>query len=118
MNLNLYINNSIKKTRGLHADSYDRTIKGFVYVTDVDSLEHGPYCYVKGTHLNSPWRKANKNISKRYQNKTESPFVDLLAVTPILGKKGTLVLSDQSGIHRGIPQEEGYIRKLLVMRYK
>jgi hypothetical protein len=116
-NLNAYINKSITGTRGFHADSYQSTLKGFIYLTDVLSLDDGPYCFVKGSHIDTPWRKANKAIGALTSAATESPFVDPLSVVPVLGKKGTLVLSDQSGIHRGIPQADGALRQLLVMRY-
>ena len=112
-NLNLYINRSITKTRGFHIDSNYRSIKGFVYLTDVNRLEDGPYCYVKGTHVDTLFKKVNNSVI----GLKEAPFVDQLNIVPVLGKKGTLILSDQSGIHRGIPQKKGSTRELLVMRY-
>ena len=112
-NLNLYINHSITKTRGFHVDSNYRSIKAFIYLTDVNTLEDGPYCYVKGTHVDTPFRKVNKLLGEK-----EAPFTDHLDITPIIGKKGTLILADQSGIHRGIPQKQGSIREVLVMRYR
>ena len=111
-NLNLYINHSITKTRGFHVDSYYRSIKAFIYLTDVNSLEDGPYCYVKGTHVDTPYKKINKYVGHK-----EAPFIDKNDIVPILGRKGTLIISDQSGIHRGIPQKNDAIRELLVMRY-
>ena len=112
-NLNLYINHSITKTRGFHIDSNYRSIKGFVYLSDVNSLEDGPYCYVRGTHIDTLFKKVNNSVI----GLKEAPFVNPLKIVPVLGKKGTLILSDQSGIHRGIPQKQGSVRELLVMRY-
>ncbi|MEI8320158.1 MAG: hypothetical protein WCH79_19665 [Planctomycetia bacterium] len=57
-NLNLYINSGITKTRGFHVDTYEKSLKGFVYLTDVRRLEDGPYCYVLRSHVNGPWRVA------------------------------------------------------------
>lgn len=111
-NLNLYINHGITNTRGFHVDSYYRSIKGFIYLTDVNTIEDGPYCYVKGTHVETPFGKVNKLIGGK-----EAPFVNISNIIPVLGKKGTLVLSDQSGIHRGMPQKKNSIRKVFVMRY-
>ena len=111
-NLNLYINHSVTSTRGFHVDSNYRSIKGFIYLTDVNTIEDGPYCYVKGTHIDTPFSKVNKSLGGK-----EAPFTNILDIIPVLGKKGTLILSDQSGIHRGIPQRIGSIREVLVMRY-
>ena len=111
-NLNLYINHSVTSTRGFHVDSNYRSIKGFIYLTDVDTIDDGPYCYVKGTHVDTPFSKVNKSLGGK-----EAPFTNILNIIPVLGKKGTLILSDQSGIHRGIPQRIGSIREVLVMRY-
>lgn len=113
-NLNLYINHSVTSTRGFHVDSNYRSIKGFIYLTDVDTIDDGPYCYVKGTHVDTPFGKVNKSLGG---NNKEAPFTNILDIIPVLGKKGTLILSDQSGIHRGIPQRIGSIREVLVMRY-
>ncbi|MEP3277384.1 MAG: hypothetical protein ABJN26_22515 [Stappiaceae bacterium] len=117
-NLNLYLNRSIVHTRGFHADSYKPTLKGFVYLSDVTSLSDGPYCYVRQSNHANVWRTVNKKVSELTNVATEAPFVDLQNVTPVLGKRGTFVLSDQSGIHRGIPQKNGRERKVIVMRYK
>ena len=111
-NLNLYINHSVTSTRGFHVDSNYRSIKGFIYLTDVNTIEDGPYCYVKGTHIDTPFSKVNKSLGGK-----EAPFTNMQDIIPVLGKKGTLILSDQSGIHRGIPQRIGFIREVLVMRY-
>ena len=59
-NLNLYVNNNITKTRGFHVDSYYRSIKAFIYLTDVNCLDDGPYCFVKGTHVDNPLKKLRK----------------------------------------------------------
>ena len=111
-NLNLYINHSVTSTRGFHVDSNYRSIKGFIYLTDVNTIEEGPYCYVRGTHIDTPFSKVNKSLGGK-----EAPFTNMQDIIPVLGKKGTLILSDQSGIHRGIPQRIGFIREVLVMRY-
>jgi hypothetical protein len=117
-NLNLYLNRDITHTRGFHADSYERTQKGLCYLTDVTDLGFGPYCYVRRTHLDGPWRWANRKISELAAGPTEAPFVDPAMILPCVAPRGTLVLSDQSGVHRGLPQEPGRERQVLVMRYR
>lgn len=116
-NLNIYINGNIKKTRGFHVDSYGKQLKGFVYLTDVSSLDDGPYTYVKGSHVGSAFRRINKHISSVLPNKTESPVVPLGDIIPVLAPKGALVISDQGGVHRGFPQAEGHQRVIAVMNY-
>ena len=111
----MYINHSVIKTNGFHVDSNYRSIKAFLYLTDVNNLEDGPYTFVKGTHLNHD--QIYKKINTKMIGTKEAPFLDLQNVVPILGKKGTLIISDQSGIHRGIPQIKGATREVLVMRY-
>ncbi|MDB2639670.1 hypothetical protein N9Y63_02285 [Akkermansiaceae bacterium] len=117
-NLNLYHNESIKKTRGFHMDDFSNTFKAFIYLTDVEDLSCGPYCYVEGTHIPGPYRAANLAIGRNCINETESPYVPVSSIVPILAKKGGLVISDQTGIHRGIPQEQGFTRSVLVVRYQ
>ena len=46
-NLNLYLNQSITKTRGFNADYYGEKVKVFIYLSDCLSLDHGPYTFVK-----------------------------------------------------------------------
>lgn len=117
-NLNCYINHSITSTRGFHVDSYSEQLKGFIYLTDVSSLDDGPYTYVKGSHLNSPYRRANQVLSANLPNNTEAPLLNQEAVTPIIASKGALVISDQGGFHRGFPQRENGHRMIAVMNYK
>lgn len=117
-NLNLYVNRSITHTRGFHVDSYIKSLKGFVYLSDVESLDDGPYCFVRRTHVDSIWRKANQKISELAVAKTEAPFIDVSMAVPVVAARGSLILSDQAGIHRGIPQKIGAERRVLVMRYR
>ena len=117
-NMNLYLNRGIEKTRGFHADSYRQNLKGFVYLSDVTGLGDGPYCFVRRSHKDGPWRRANKKISELAANKKETPFVDLSMIVPVIAPRGSFVLSDQAGFHRGIPQAPGAERRVLVMRYQ
>lgn len=114
-NLNFYINRQVASTRGFHADSYERQLKAFIYLTDCLTLDDGPYTYVKESHKDSPYRAANKFISETLPNKTECPLVDHQKIIPVLGKAGSLVISDQSGFHRGFPQSQGHSRVVSVM---
>lgn len=117
-NINSYINSGVTSTRGFHVDSYNRQIKIFIYLTDVLDLSDGPYTYVKGTHLDTPYRRVNKKISESFKAKTETPLVPFENIYPILAAKGSLVVSDQSGFHRGFPQQENGYRRVLTINCK
>lgn len=116
-NINMYINKGITQTRGFHMDDLSNTLKAFVYLSDVDSLGDGPYCFCKGTHLPGAFRKTNQALSLKAPNRRESPLVPMSSIIPVLAKSGSLVVSDQTGIHRGIPQNDSAERLLLVARY-
>lgn len=116
-NLNLYINNGVTKTRGFHVDGYEKQLKGFIYLEDCLDLKYGPYIYAAESHLDLASQKINKLISTALPNSTETPFILPHNVVPVIAKKGTLVISDQSGSHRGFPQSKGYERIIAVMNF-
>lgn len=84
-----YINRGVTDTRGYHRDCNipGKQYKIFVYLTDVLSKDSGPYCYKK--------------------NDTEE--------TIFLGQTGTLIISDQHGLHRGFPQKKDSERVMAVI---
>lgn len=116
-NLNVYINKGIQQTRGFHVDSYSPQFKAFLYLTDVLQLDDGPYVYVKGQHRHSVFSKVNRKLSQSLPAKTEAPIFPLEDILPVLAPKGSLVISDQGGIHRGFPQGPGGQRCAAVMNY-
>ena len=96
------------------------SLKLFTYLSDVN-LNHGPYAYQLGSHRHyctsfteqsqSYFRADDKaRVSNKFYNKS-----DVLICT---GKYGTSFLSDQSGIHRGLPQALGSERYVLVAQFK
>ena len=117
-NVNIYVNKGIRNTRGFHLDDNEHTLKAFIYLTDVNSLQDGPYCYSLGSHKDLVLRKLNKEISKFSAKETETPVVNFNSILPVLGKAGTLIISNQTGFHRGIPQSTNAERKVLVLRYQ
>lgn len=116
-NLNLYVNSGITRTRGFHVDAYRKKLKSFIYLSDVLSLDDGPYTYVKGSHVDSAYRRINQTLSRHLPNRTETPVVSLDSIIPAIARKGTLVISDQGGSHRGFPQQPGHARMVSVMNY-
>jgi len=117
-NLNFYLNSNVTSTRGFHADSYTPQLKAFVYLTDCLSIDDGPYTYVKGSQKDNPYRRLNREMCTNLPNKTEAPLLNRGDILPVLASRGSLVISDQSGFHRGFPQEEGHERVISVMNIK
>lgn len=114
-NINSYINSGITSTRGFHVDAYKEQVKIFIYLTDVLTLNNGPYTYVKGSHKDSHYRRINQYISKEQKAQTETPVIPFNQIYPILAPKGSLVISDQSGSHRGFPQSSIGKRRVLTI---
>ena len=118
LHINAYYNKSVQSTRGFHVDAFYPVIKGMIYLSDVNELESGAYCYVKKSHKPNSLTEINKKISRSYVGEsTETPFVDINELTPVLGKAGTLIFSDQSGAHRGLPQSANRDRTMLVSKF-
>ncbi|MGE6571684.1 hypothetical protein [Psychrobacter namhaensis] len=117
-NMNSYVNTGITKTRGFHVDSYFKKIKMFIYLTDVLSFADGPYTFVKETHVDTPYRRMNKSLAKDLLGDTETPIIPFDNVYPILASKGSLVVSDQAGFHRGFPQSVEGSRRVLTINCK
>ena len=112
---NAYINRSTTHTRGYHLDGRCGNMKAFLYLTDVGSESDGPYCYARGTHKEAALAAVNQHLSSRLGwHELDFAFFDRRRETACLGKRGTLIISDQSGAHRGHPQVEGAERIVAV----
>jgi len=114
-NINIYYNRSVTETRGYHADSYEGQFKAFVYLTDVPDESYGPYSYIKHSHKKTKLRRKVEGVFNRARgtHPTNALSYDDEDVVKFTAPKGTLIISDQSGYHRGIPQEEGHERMLV-----
>ena len=118
----IYWNDGVKKIRGYHRDapgiwqSSKRLFKLFIYLTDVPNISYGPYSYIPKTH-DAPGSSlfANQIIG----NYTDPNEYDLdLNPKIFLGKAGTMIISNQAGFHRGLPQEENKKRMILVCKIR
>lgn len=83
-------------------------LKVFVYLTDVDE-HNGPHVYVKKTH------KINRFISFRRIKDDEIASSGLEEVH-IKGPKGTVIIADSFGLHKGLAPKEGH-RAILQVTY-
>ena len=113
--MNLYINDGITQTRGPHIDNMNYSYKCFLYLSDVNNLNNGPYTYVPESHKRIRSNKLNIYFNKLLRRKkiTNIPVPNTLPLR-ILGNAGTLIVSCQSGIHGGFPQSSSAKRTVLV----
>jgi hypothetical protein len=115
--INLLHNSSVTSTRGLHVDNLDGSYKAFLYLGDVRT-DDGPYAYVPGSHRRADLlrREARLNSLLGYVETDSHAFEDLALSFPV--PKGTLIVSCQSGVHRGLPQQPDASRSVLVANFR
>lgn len=115
---NLYINNAVTNTRGPHIDSNADTYKLFLYLSDVNQLADGPYCYLPKSHKSRSWMSYErlKNAVLGLPS-TEVSSLTPESLIPLLGNAGTAIITCQSGIHCGWPQSDKGKRLMLVCNF-
>jgi hypothetical protein len=116
--LNAYVNDGVCATRGWHYDAFYPQYKAFLYLTDVVTREDGPFAYVTGSHHPSVERFLNQRLARLQSDRdTNATIFDASRVVEALGPRGTLVISNQNGIHRGLLQAPGHRRILLALSW-
>jgi len=111
INNNIYLNNSVVKTRGIHADSdkYPSRVKYFLYLTDINDIYDGPFSYIKFSH-----KKIGLNYHRKYniyKPLTQDDNDNYIIFSP---KESDILIACVSGAHRGMPQKKGRKRIVLV----
>ncbi len=99
---------------GWHRDTiYGKQFKAIVYLTDV-SEKNGPFQYIKATHqASSKLEGVSKFNLGAFQNRISQKEVDTILnsgeyeLVTYTAQKGTIILTDTTGIHRGAPLREG-----------
>ncbi len=94
-----------KETQLWHRDPDDPfLLKIFIYLNDVN-MNNGPFTFAPGSHT-MPFGKWERqvNLSNRY--------IEFNAV----GEKGTIIIADTNGLHKGLLPEQGH-RILLTINY-
>jgi hypothetical protein len=117
---NAYVNVGVGNTRGYHIDdTQPHMYKAFVYLADVPDITYGPYSFIKKSHHFSIHSYANViiNLFIKGNRSTDSPWYNRDLAQHCTGKKGTLIMSNQNAIHRGLPQEKGKKRVAIVFSY-
>lgn len=88
-----------------HRDPEDKKmIKVFLYCTDVLDRGAGPFIYVRGSHYGGKWRHLfpqRPPVGHYPQDGAVEKIIPQKDVTVCLGKAGTLIFCDTSGLHKG-----------------
>lgn len=119
-NLNIYINRSVMNTRDYHSDTYAGKYKAFIYLTDVPDESYGPFSYVQESHRPSIVRRRFRSIVNKLFRDVPSSNAVIYSKSDVetcTAPKGTLIIGNQAGLHRGIPQEKGKERILVSISY-
>lgn len=111
-----YEEGNLGSGQGWHRDSYSKQFKSMLYLTDVDK-DSGPFEYMIGSHR---YRKIIKEIMIKKTNEKKVSYsrfseqdVEFLKdklslnVVKFEAKKGSIILFDSRGIHRGSPIKKG-----------
>jgi len=98
---------------GWHRDTvFGTQLKAILYLTDVKET-NGPFQYLESSHNKSSKLEAIKKCGLKFnQNRLDETIVDKLInensykLVNFTAKKGTLLIVDTTGIHRGKPITE------------
>ena len=118
----VYSNNggTVSKVRGYHRDiplgGSKFLNKLFVYLTDVPDISYGPHSYIHKSHLPDECMKLANHLVGNYEDPNE--YDCALYPEIFLGKSGTMIITTQDGLHRGLQQEPGKERIALVCKIR
>lgn len=115
-----YVNKGVKDIRGFHRDvnvtGNKILYKLFVYLTDVPDYTYGPHSYIPGTHRLDTCQAYANQLVGNYTDPNEYDF-DLMPIV-FTGQRGTMIMTTQSGMHRGLPQLNNKERIILVCKIR
>ena len=117
--------------RGFHVDTFEcSTYKVMLYLSDV-TLEDGPTSYIIDTHTNAELRRKKEQVwgpavspgdpsgKPHPTNFTDQELGSLLEQHVLVtGPRGTIVIFDTWGVHKGTSPEPGHVRHVLVNYYR
>ena len=117
--------------RGFHLDTFElSTFKVMLYLNDVTEKD-GPTSYVIGTHNDADLRHQKEHVwgaaasaGDPSGRKHPTNFTDdelgprLLKHVEVIGPRGTIVLFDTWGVHKGVSPAPGGERHVLVNYYR
>ena len=78
-------------------------LKVFVYLTDVGS-ENGPHSFIEGTHrrFGIPFALRSKGYVRLTDEEISNHF-SKERIVELTGKRGTVIVEDTRGLHKGVP---------------
>lgn len=94
---------------GWHRDSAHRhQFKAIIYISNA-SEKNGPFQYIRGTHtgLSKIKMGAFGDSQTRFSNSEIDGSIEDANIVTFCGNKGTCLMVDTRGIHRGMPLIEG-----------
>lgn len=93
---------------GWHRDNRAKQIKTLVYLSDVDE-KNGPYLFLPSSNKFDLPTRDGIGKTTRYEDKIVEDFCNQNNIEPfrVTGKKGTVIFTDTSFIHRGENIQEG-----------
>jgi hypothetical protein len=98
---------------GWHRDSFTNQFKAIIYLSDVGQ-DNGPFQYVQGSHrLTSMIRDQRRAALGVAQHRVRDDQIQRLIegapdrLLTLVGRAGTLILADTTGLHRGMPITTG-----------
>jgi len=116
--IHCYYNHGVTNTRRLHVDSHTKSqYKAFIYITDVLSEDYGPYCYVPNSANFTITRYFSiiKNFCAKKPLTDFDNKINRMKMKQLCGPKGSLIVSNQNGAHRGWPQKKNRERMLIAL---
>ena len=117
--------------RGFHVDTFEcSTYKVMLYLSDVEQAD-GPTSYILDTHRDAELRHQKEHVwgpaishgdasgKPHPTNFTDQELGPLLKKhAAVTGPKGTIVLFDTWGVHKGLSPEPGHERHVAVNYYR
>ena len=117
--------------RGFHVDTFElSTFKVMLYLNDVTEQD-GPTCYIPGTHRDAELRRRKESVwgpaasegdpsgrkhPTNFTNEELGPLLD--RQVSVIGPRGTIVIFDTWGVHKGVSPQPGGERHVLVNYYR
>ena len=98
-----------KNAQLFHQDKeFIKFLKVFIYLNDVEN-DNGPHSYISGSHKNYVDHVPEKYLfSHRLSDEYLTSQYSKEEIISMTGKKGTIIIEDTSGFHKGVPVVKGY----------
>ena len=116
----LYLYNGCTSPRYIHFDSYNNPFKLFLTLSNINSIDKGPYFYIKGSHKNNALKVFNFIINRIFgsdlgNNNKDATLLNYNTISPVLSDKYEFYISDNSGFHGDLPCANIYQNKAVLV---